>query len=458
MVPEKDGNAEAEELIAPQGGQRREVFATQEHADTAIPLELVVRHDRLDIYPELLKSGVLRIYSKEGRLFFQAGGWIGFVPINDRVALEIRPRVPIGNLERILSIAGNTSPIVLGAHLQQYASSESALPGSLIDVLAERLSSLVEACWNEGLHFEYRATRRTGQHPRGRLKPFATALERVRSGNALQTVSEQFERTHDTAPNRCIAAAIDHLYAAYSSMKNRTGARAMASRLWRAQSFLAGVTRDHDQAYLSHGWVRSPELAPASRPSYPATIALAKIVLSGHGIAFRSKSGPVSLPPMMLSMEAAFEDYLRNTLASQASGIVALDGNKSAPGGASTHLFHSTPEGSPAKSTRSTPDIVCFHQDRPSARLIIDIKYKPDVTPGRDDLNQVLSYALSYQSSDVVLAYPKKGAQSPHGLQHLGTVSNVRVFTYFFDLGVDDLQAEEALFQTAIARLLHPGD
>lgn len=452
----ENSSTEEKELLAPQGGQRREVFATQEHADTAIPLELVVQHDRLDIYPELLKSGVLRIYSKEGRLFFQAGGWIGFVPINDRVALEIQPRVPIGNLERILSIAGNMSPIVLGAHLHQYAHSESALPASLIDVLAERLSSLVEACWNEGLHFEYTAVRHIGQHPRGRLKPFATVLERIRSGNALQTVSEQFERTHDTAPNRCIAAAIDHLYAAYSSMKNRAGARAMASRLWRAQSLLAGVSRDHGQAYLSHSWVRSPELAPASRPSYPATIALAKIVLSGNGIAFRSKSGPVSLPPMMLSMETAFEGYLRNTLASQSLEVVALDGNKSAPSGASTHLFHFTPAGSPVKNTRSTPDIVCFHQDRPGVRLIIDVKYKPDVSPGRDDLNQVLSYALSYQSHDVVLAYPRKGAQSVHGLQHLGTVSDVRVFTYFFDLGAEGLEAEEMLFQTAIAGLLSP--
>lgn len=448
--------APVDDLAIQPSQEKRAVFSTQEHADTSIPLDLVISGDRLNIYPDLLKSGLIRANLKDGRLSLQAGGWIGFVPLNDKVALEILPRVPIGNLERVLSVSGASSLTTFSKHLHQYEDSRSSTPESLLNVLAERLASLTEACWNEGLHFEYRKRVRVGQNPRGRLKPFATAMQRIRSGDSLRTVSELFERTHDTAPNRCLYAALSVLYTIYSSVKNRKGARPIATKLWRARSLLANVSEDHDRLFLDHTWVLNPEKIPASRPSYPAAIALAKVVLSGTGLKFRSNAGQLSLPPMMLSMEAAFEAYLRNVLASNSAGIVVLDGNSSPPDGASTKLFHSTPESSPAKTTRSTPDIVCHRAESPDIRIIIDVKYKPDTNPSRDDLNQVLSYALSYRSSSVLLAYPRKSSQSPKGLHLLGEVSGVRVHIYFVDLAADDLPIEEQSFVAAMAELLLP--
>lgn len=439
-------------LDAPIGAQRRLVFQTAEYQEVPVPIDLLVVDGRLDIYPELLRTTVLRTYSRDGKLLFQAGGWIGFIPVNDRVAIEVRPRVPIANLERVLCIAGNASPLVLRGHLHAFSGSSGGLPASLIDVLAERLASLTEACWNEGLHSEYVRRVRVGQNPRGRLLPFATAQNRIRTHDLLSTVSEQYQRTHDTAPNQCVAAALDRLHAIYSGIRDRAGVRLLASRLGRARQLLLHVNRVHESEFLSSPLVRDPTRLPASRPSYPATVALAKMVLSGGGIDLRSTEGHISLPPMMISMETAFESYLRNVLSGDADGILVQDGNLRPPAGASANLFHSAPAESLLRATQSTPDIVCSLLSAPAQRLVIDVKYKPETS--RDDLNQVLGYALTYRSDAVLLACPRKNASSPLGLHLLGEVGGVHVYHYFVDLGASDLEQEERNFRAAICQLL----
>lgn len=443
---------DARDLPPATGVDRRLVVQTAEYQDAAVPIELLIAGGRLDIYPELLRTSVLRTYSRAGKLFFQAGGWIGFIPINDRVALEIRPRVPIANLERILCLAGNISPIVLSGHLHQFSGSAAGLPASLVDILAERLISLTEACWNEGLHSEYVCREKIGQNPRGRLLPFATVQYRMRSHDLLSIVSEQYERTHDTSPNQCIAAALDQLHAIYSGVRDRAGARSLASRLGRAQQLLSAVTRTSERHFLANPLVRDPTRLPASRPSYPAAVALAKIVLSGGGVDLRSAGGQLSLPPMMISMELAFESYLRNVLSRAAEGLHVQDGNLQPPIGASANLFHDAPAESSLKSTRSTPDIVCSLFSATDRKLVIDVKYKPDTS--RDDLNQVLGYALTFRSNIVLMACPRKTALSAAGLHLLGQVGGVRVYHYFVDLGSSDLEHEEQAFGDAILQLL----
>jgi len=155
---------------------------------------------------------------------------------------------------------------------------------------------------------------------------------------------------------------------------------------------------------------------------------------------------------MMISMESAFEAYLRNVLSRNAEGISVLDGNLNPPIGAKTRLFHATPDDSPSKSTPSTPDIVCSLASTPECQLVIDVKYKPDTD--RNDLNQVLGYALTYRCKVVLLACPRKSASSAAGLHLLGEVSGIHVYHYFVDLAAPSLEQEEQVFVAAIRQLL----
>ena len=234
---------------------------------------------------------------------------------------------------------------------------------------------------------------------------------------------------------------MDRMYAVFSNIRDRKGVRPLTSKLGRARQLLSHVPRSRGDEYLQDPMVEEPSKLPPSRPSYPFAVALAKMILSGSGLELRSSTGSITLPPMMISMEAAFESYLRKVLQTNADDLLVKDGNLAPPKGASELLFHKMPIRSQALSSRSTPDIVCSLKESPQLRLIVEVKYKPDTS--RDDFNQVLGYSLTFRTSIVVLASPRKSSSSPVGLVLVGEVSSVHLYSYFIDLGASDLGAQE---------------
>src|SRR5690349_17472129 len=75
-------------------GTQRTVYPAVEYETVEIPLKEVINQNRLEVYPQIQGRDFFRIYLKRDRLIFQAGGFFGLIPINDRVALDVRSRVP----------------------------------------------------------------------------------------------------------------------------------------------------------------------------------------------------------------------------------------------------------------------------------------------------------------------------------------------------------------------------
>ena len=236
-------------------------------------------------------------------------------------------------------------------------------------------------------------------------------------------------------------------------MRGRSNSRKFASHLNRLSAVFRGVAVDTTNSFLKHRLVSNPFELPATRPSYPAALCVAKVIIESGGVLFRSSAGHLSLPPLLINMESVFEDYLRAVLAE--APLVVLDGNKSPPLGGSKPLFESTSDGKPGAAEKATPDIVCYREllsARPA--LIIDAKYKLiGKTSDRSDVNQVLAYALCYGCPQVMLVYPRRSASSERGLSSLGKAGAVEAFMYRFDLGASDLTAEETLFREEVRRM-----
>jgi 5-methylcytosine-specific restriction enzyme subunit McrC len=86
--------------------------------------------------------------------------------------------------------------------------------------------------------------------------------------------------------------------------------------------------------------------------------------------------------------------------------------------------------------------------------VVLDVKYKPaEKKPERDDLNQVITYAVSYRSPAVVVVQPRADGASRQGLIHLGDIDGRAVYQYVVDLS-GDLEAEEAAMVTAMRAFL----
>jgi len=83
------------------------------------------------------------------------------------VLLDVRPRVPLKNLERMMRIGGDT-PLDLSPYVRSYDTHEEAVP-SMIDFFARALINSIQEIKFNGLHTEYIQRAQDTSFPRGRL-------------------------------------------------------------------------------------------------------------------------------------------------------------------------------------------------------------------------------------------------------------------------------------------------
>ena len=426
---------------------KREVFVGEEQGEIPVPVEFLFKNGKPNIYDDVLNRNFFRFFLKGDKLIFQAAGFLGLIPINDGVAIEVRSRVPVANLERLLLLTPQYSPEILRDRLRNFGLSSVSLP-SLLDLLATRLLDAVKEVRAEGLHYWYVQRSQFGSSPTGRIRPFESAKLQASTGRRLAIASSAFERTFDTAPNRCLRLALRHLHDVYRGMRNREGARGIASQLAIEEGYLAVAKLDHTQHFLADALVKAPQLLPSTKSSYSAALSVAKMVLQHESVNIRSQTSDVSLSSVLVNMEDVFEGYLRAVLDKHLSGrrCSVLDGNLNEPAGAARLLFDDG-----TKSNRVTPDVVLTKlSPQVSTEFIIDAKYKPPQSvPDRDDLNQVLVYGLVYGCKRVALAYPRRRATEPN-LLLIGKVAGIEIFKVCVDLSAPDLQQEEKRLADAI--------
>ena len=432
---------------------KREVFHGEEQNEITVPLDLIIRGTDVDLYEEILNKNLFRVFLRGKKLVLQAGGFLGLIPINERVSIEVRPRVPIKNLERLLLLTPAYTPEILRRHVRDFGITEIVIP-SLIDLFATRLLDSIALIRAEGLHYEYVERKHFGSTPYGRIRPFDSIRSQIQTGRHLALAFSAFERSFDTGPNRCLRLAVKRLLHLYQGMRNRKGARTMISQLAIADAHLTTVTVDSSARFLSDPTVKNPSKLPSSKSSYSLALPIAKLILQNQGVAVRSHAKDISMASVLVNMEDVFEGYLRAVFATHlaSSEMSVLDGNLGEPSGAARPLFTDTIL--PPKANKATPDIV-IRKLKPvqSNELIVEVKYKPVKLPDRDDINQVLVYALSYGCSRVALAYPRRSASEKY-TERIGTVSGIQVFKIAIDLGSQDLPTEESRAAEAVRLLL----
>ena len=83
------------------------VHVCKEYEPLTVPMREIMDADgRLDLYPEVNAKGYFDIDYSEGRLVLKSRGYVGLIPLSDRVAIHVLPRTPIGNLLYMVWRAG----------------------------------------------------------------------------------------------------------------------------------------------------------------------------------------------------------------------------------------------------------------------------------------------------------------------------------------------------------------
>lgn len=413
-----DGGATVSDL-----GEPRKPYEVEEHEAIEIPLSDLMEGDRLHLYPEVTRKNYFRVYFKDDRLLFQAGGFVGLIPVNPRVAIFVRQRVPVRNLERLIAVAEH-APVSLAPHERSYAVHEESNP-SLLDLLARAFLASLSVVEAEGLYREYEQTVEDTSFPRGRILMGQTVHRHAARGVSNRITASWFAQSIDTAPNRCLKYAIWYLAGRYNSVRlNRAGAKSILYELNRVYHLFNGVELDRSRRFLDDSLVADPGRLPSIRAYYRNTINLASTIIRDQGVTFDGRGDDVLMASFLINMETVFESYLRvvlrRRLESLSPKVKVLDGNKSGSHGGKKLLFDEAP------SEIATPDIVIGMTTRsataPQYPLLIEVKYKKiRGAPERSDINQAISYATSYRAPHVVLAHPRVEG-SKHGLHILGRI------------------------------------
>lgn len=428
---------------------RPRTYRLKEYGFTDVPLADLMEGQQLSVDPAVAKNDYFTLQMQGDRLRLQARGWIGLIPLNERVVIDVRPRVSVSNFTRILEVAGHT-PAVLANVMRSYAL-ENEWSDSLLDLYAQAFVSQVREIELRGFYREYEQREEQTSFPRGRILQGQTAAMAAR-GLSHVAAASWFERTVDTPINRCLKYAAWFLGQRYTSL----GARSAASRRIHRElnvlyGLFDGVGLDRSLRFLEEEIVIGRQRLPALRAYYRPALETALAIIRQHAIRI-DEPGPVELPSLVLKMDEVFEAYCRNVLKSYAHTdgwqVDVVDGRKEPPAGGGKPLFDQP------GSNQASPDIVVRKDEPTSYPALIEVKYKPAAgPPERGALNQAITYAASYRSNHVVVVQPRASATSPAGLYTLGTIADLTVHQYVVDLDASDLAAEEQAFGKAVGEL-----
>lgn len=431
-----------------------QIIKVKEYGEVEIPADLISASGELTAYPEVLQKDYFSVRFKKGRPVFQAGGYIGLIPVNESISLEISSKVPISNLERILLI-GNHLATPLKRVIRTYGQS-TYVPRSIIEFLVDGFLALMDEIHSQGLLRFYRQEYQTGLFPRGKIDIGGTARVRAKTGSK-RVHHSWAERHPDNGPNRLFKFVLARILNNHYLTLNRK----LREKCAIALSHFDHVPLDSTQAFMRDTFVSNPFTLPSTKDIYIYGISLAKLILAGKGVEIASHDGNIALGSLIVNLDDAFERYILEILRRHAAGAAntfVLDGNKrGAGGGAKELLGPSSRDCYIGHSIDATPDIV-VSRDRDvttSINIVIDVKYKAvKHLVDRTDLNQIISYAASYHSKHGIIVLPAINAESA-GLKCLGIIGGTAFFQYAVNLNSPKMEEEEIKLYEAVNNLLN---
>jgi 5-methylcytosine-specific restriction enzyme subunit McrC len=415
------------------------IYPCAEYEAVEIPIERLLGPDgRLRIYPEVTAKGFFDVDYRDGRLVLKSTRYVGLIPINDHIAIHVRPRAAIGNLMRMIERSG-TQVSGLSGFIRGYQEQYGAVDDPeqvYLGAFTTALARVSEA----GILKRY-VTRSTDREWRGRLL-LGETVGRFRSrGISQRAMFEVHDLTEDNDENRILKHTAERLLrhlVVQQTNESRNAALRLKGLLRPFAAVDSGSVNSEYVARVTPSIVRG---LPRSHHFYEPVLWLAYLICTDSGVSLE-EIGPARFETVILDAADVFERYLRTLIQDAAAGplrgYVVLDGNtRSVP------LFFDR------QTPPTKPDYYFLRGGKPVA--LADAKYKPALSaPDRYELLSFCEALAVNNAAFLVPAFPGQDLT-----QHHGTTAGGRVITVVrIDLAARDIEAEEAAFIDRLATAL----
>lgn len=418
---------------------RYKIYNAVERGSTEVPVELVMKNGILDVHQDIVGLGFFNFSLKKTKLVLEAGNHIGLIPLNDRVAILVEPK--IGRNRWLQLVERSEVSLRELNHLRAYSETDY-LSGSVLEFLIRALVKQLNEVDQQGLYAMYKPIKERTSFPRGRIL-FKDSIRDAWSKGYSKAVSvEYYVFSRDIPHNRLLK------YAVYLSVRYieafSNPPRELQQRLDELSNLFGSIPLDQSLRYLPevNDSIQRNTL-PDIRAYYADALKTALLIVENTGI-IPNITGSTSTLSFVVNMENTFERYCQTVLRKYASKLgsnIQVKGQKEGK----IPLF----TGVSSDARDAEPDIVISSGD--VDLLVIEVKYKDK--PNRQDLNQAVTYALAYKLRRVVVLCFTEHDES--GWQFLGEVGGlVEVWVYRLDLERENIDIVESQFAEAMGDMI----
>lgn len=415
------------------------VHVCREYEKLAVPLrDLMDAEGKLEVYPEVNAKGYFDIDYAEGKLVLKSKGFVGLIPISDRVTIHVLPRAPIGNLLYMVWKSGGKLTGIDG----------------FVRGYQEEFGDILNP---ESVYFDtflktFRQFRYTGplrryrenevdRDLRGRLL-ISKTVSRFRShGMGHRQAFSVFDLSVDIPENRILKHTAERLlqhFVREAAPQARDAIKELSGLLTPFGLVDSSMVRPEDVARLTPRLVRG---LPASHRFYEAALWLSYLIATRSGVRME-KTGRARFETVIIDVASVFEVYVRqlclDVAATDLGGCRVFDGNR-----IHVPLFCDT------NKYPTKPDIYLKKDGKNVA--LADVKYKPKLSS--EDRYELLGFCEALEV-DVAAFICPKFESGPDTIIHGTTVRGRKIHVVTIDLAAVDMRAEERRFTAQLGKTL----
>lgn len=341
-----------------------------------------------------------------GRWELTAQGWVGHIPLAPGLTLELRPKVSLGNLFRMLEYAYDLASFRL-----LEGQIESQTLADLFERLANILALRVLKRARRGLYRAYVPQAETLSTLRGRLD----LSQAGRRPGRVSLPCHFEEHTPDVEENQILAWTLFRIARSAGCTERVRPTVRRAYRSLQGQATLIPLSAE----------VCANRLYDRLNQDYQPLHALCRFFLEQTGPSH--ERGERAMLPFLVDMARLYEKFVAAWLQAHLPAGLSLKVQEKVNLGQNQRLHFEI-------------DLVLYDTATGAVRAVLDTKYKTPPFPASADIQQMISYAHLKGCREAILIYP---TPLPHPFDEV--INGIRVRTLTFALA-GDLEAAGQAF------------